>query len=653
MSTDTHSPPARVRRGRACVASLTLATLAALTISSSASAGTYTVQSCKTSGGTVTSTTGWSAGGAGGPVAGQDATNTCASGGNLNLTTNTSQNQPGNSYRWWQFSAPADTTILGARIRYSFQLSGVVAGDTGGSSQSAWLWHDGWGWGPGSTTDRYCISTINCTSEDSTHVFAGSANSIGMTAGCGANTAGAVCGPGNRQNNTIRWASIDLDDPSGPIVGATSGSALDARSLLGTETVTVAATDQGSGLYRIDAKLGSTTVVQPTVFDANSGRCATVEGSAFGYPVPCKLSGSATVALNTALVPDGSYPLEVGVTDASGNRTVAISKRVTIDNIPAPINRVLPAVTAASGYVAGSQIASDAGTWTGASITYAYQWQRSADGNTWVDIPGETTATYRLDDPDIGNYVRVRVTGTNSEGVTTVASATAATKVRQRESSLTTVPGPTQRNGAGGDVTSARINTSSRSVATKYGRVMSLAGKLVDAAGTPISGAKVDVFEQIGLPGSARVKVATIMTQADGSYSYRPATFSNRTIVFAYSATIGSTSYTDSQAIALQVKSQVKFKASRHSTSRGSVVRFSGKVLASPLPRRGVRVVIEAQAGSRWVTAAVIRTRTSGKFRWRHTFKTSGRYRLRARVLGSSDLPASPSASRFVGLRVG
>lgn len=628
--------------------------LLAAAVPSAADAGTYTVQSCQTTAGVATSTSGWAAGASPNIVGGQDASISCGGAtGGLNLATNTTQNQQANSYRWWEFSAPADTRIVGARIRYSINFTQTVAGDTGGSTQSAWMWHDGWGWAPGTTTDRVCISSQGCWSDQGTHTFTGDAQSIGMTAGCGANTSGAVCGAGQRQNNSIRYASIDLDDSSSPLVASTGGTALDPRSLVGTETLTVGATDQGGGLYRIEAKLGTTMVVTPQAFDTNNGRCQYVEGGSFGWPVPCKLSGSATIPINTSLVPDGSYPLEVSIYDAAGNKTVAVSRRVTIDNVPPPVNRVVP--TATGTYTAGSLLTADKGTWDGTAISYGYQWQRSTDGVTWGPIPGATAATYRLDDADVGAYVRVAVTATNVEGATTVAALTPATKTRQRESSLGGVPAPTNPNGTGGDVTSGRVlmtNTSSRGVVTRYGRVIAIKGRILDAAGQPIAGAKVDVFERVALPNAAKVKVATIMTGADGTYTYRPATFSSRSLEFAYAASVGSSSYRDSQSISLQVKSSVHFKASKRRASSGAVVKFAGRVMAKPLPKRGVRVVIEAQAGSRWVTAAVIRTKASGKFSWSHRFSNRGSYRLRARVLGSSDLPAQPSSSRFVGLRV-
>lgn len=63
------------------------------------------------------------------------------------------------------------------------------------------------------------------------------------------------------------------------------------------------------------------------------------------------------------------------------------------------------------------------GTWTG-TPTYTYQWERSPNGsNGWVEIAAATAATYTATTADIGNFLRVKVTGTNAGGSTVAYSA--------------------------------------------------------------------------------------------------------------------------------------------------------------------------------------------------------------------------------------
>lgn len=47
------------------------------------------------------------------------------------------------------------------------------------------------------------------------------------------------------------------------------------------------------------------------------------------------------------------------------------------------------------------------------------QWQSSSDNITWADITGEDGSTYQLASSDVGGYVRVQVTATNSRGTAT------------------------------------------------------------------------------------------------------------------------------------------------------------------------------------------------------------------------------------------
>ncbi|NJR40937.1 MAG: hypothetical protein HC781_21480, partial [Leptolyngbyaceae cyanobacterium CSU_1_4] len=62
--------------------------------------------------------------------------------------------------------------------------------------------------------------------------------------------------------------------------------------------------------------------------------------------------------------------------------------------------------------------------------TFSYQWQSSADGTTWTDITGATATTFVLDDEQVGEQVRVKVSYIDDEGtpesINSVATATIA-----------------------------------------------------------------------------------------------------------------------------------------------------------------------------------------------------------------------------------
>ena len=72
---------------------------------------------------------------------------------------------------------------------------------------------------------------------------------------------------------------------------------------------------------------------------------------------------------------------------------------------------------------------------------------------------------------------------------------------------------------------------------------------------------------------------------------------------------------------------RVRAASRLRATLRGRVVRFSGRVLSGPIPRRGKRVLMEGRSpGSAWTQFKSLRTDRKGRF--------SGTYRLRVRRPG-------------------
>lgn len=92
--------------------------------------------------------------------------------------------------------------------------------------------------------------------------------------------------------------------------------------------------------------------------------------------------------------------------------------------VGAPFNTVAPAL---SGTIKiGSTQTVTNGTWTNTPTAYSYQWQKSADGISWLDLSGETAATY-VPTFDVANLqIRVNVSAGNAVETATVTSATIA-----------------------------------------------------------------------------------------------------------------------------------------------------------------------------------------------------------------------------------
>lgn len=110
-----------------------------------------------------------------------------------------------------------------------------------------------------------------------------------------------------------RGIEVDLYEdvpPSGEIEGGTlvGGGAINGRS-----TLSVSATDQESGVARVEALLGD-TVVAGEDLERNKALCSHTDWNA------CPARYSTDLVINETIVPPGQYPVVLRITDAAGNR---------------------------------------------------------------------------------------------------------------------------------------------------------------------------------------------------------------------------------------------------------------------------------------------------------------------------------------------
>ncbi len=167
-----------------------------------------------------------------------------------------------------------------------------------------------------------------------------------------------------------------------------------------------------------------------------------------------------------------------------------------------------------------------------------------------------------------------------------------------------------------GALLSARFATSSRtSLTVPFGRHVSIRGRLTGAGRSGIGGAPIDVFERA--TGAPEVALGSARTRADGTFSYTlEGRQPSRSVRLAYGAT-------SAPLLRVRVRAASTLKASLH----GTIVRFSGRVLSQPLPKRGTPVILQGNApGYTWTPFANLRTDRRGRF--------AGRYRLPVRRPG-------------------
>jgi Concanavalin A-like lectin/glucanases superfamily len=98
----------------------------------------------------------------------------------------------------------------------------------------------------------------------------------------------------------------------------------------------------------------------------------------------------------------------------------------TCPSVAAPSNSSAPTISGTAAY--NSVLTAANGTWTGNPTGYTYQWQSATTVNgTYSNISGATLSTYTPTTSDIGNFIKVQVTATNTGGSTSaLSSATSA-----------------------------------------------------------------------------------------------------------------------------------------------------------------------------------------------------------------------------------
>lgn len=102
---------------------------------------------------------------------------------------------------------------------------------------------------------------------------------------------------------------------------------------------------------------------------------------------------------------------------ATATVTFKVTGSVVSTAAAIPANTVLPAVSGIAQV--GETLTALVGVWTGAP-TFGFQWQEDDSG--WANISGATGATYDPVVGEVGNPLRVIVTGTNSEGSASATS---------------------------------------------------------------------------------------------------------------------------------------------------------------------------------------------------------------------------------------
>jgi len=671
-----------------------LALLAALVVNPAraVATGTYTVHTCKTPTGTFTGNGGWTSA-TSLAVPGQSPAVAVACrrpGESLKLQFDIDPVAP---MQWgrWTFTAPSKTYITSVSLDRWLQLGWPVVPGSYGRPYVYDAWHDGDvaenqlefeipPYGGDASGDDFALS-LNAGRV--------SWSSLSVRLSCWNLIGSLDCGPFPAQVAVSR-AAIGMTDTEVPAGSQTGGTLASADPVRGLARLTVHATDAGAGVYRAALKIDGDELAR-TVLDDAGGSCRDVEPSnedpyEFGAPQPCPLATDGLVQLDTATLRDGQHTVHVTVEDAGGNEAVVYEGIVRTHN--APINTLAPALVGQPGV--GSQLTVNSGQWDGAPTAYDHRWLRcEADGSDCTAVAGATGPTYTPSDADAYHRLQAEVTAANGSGSSSARTAPSA--LVADAAGHTAPPSAQGASGAGGGgasggsgttpppgsgpgivnplgqlpghvanganaTTHARLTvafqradgTTARTVRSRHGRRLAIVGRLTDASGAGVAGARVGASWRTARRGWAARPGAR--TGPDGRFVYLLPAGPSRDVRFSYFA------YSDGGVVALSnvvhvdVLAPLTIHADRMRITGDRVVRLSGRVGGAPIPRAGLLVTLEGfQQGWGWRAFRTVRTDRHGSWSTRYRFRLSaGRFGFRALLPHQARFPFATSRSAGV-----
>jgi hypothetical protein len=188
----------------------------------------------------------------------------------------------------------------------------------------------------------------------------------------------------------------------------------------------------------------------------------------------------------------------------------------------------------------------------------------------------------------------------------------------------------------------------------RYGAAHLLEGRLTGPTGTPLADAPLEVCELPDLTGAHARLLATTRTAADGDWSLAlPRDLPSCTLRLDYRADPLEALPAATRTLTLTVPAALPLRIAPRAVPSEGAIRFSGRLLGSPLPAGGKQLVLEARApGGHWLEFHVVRTGAHGRFGYLYRFRLPGPARYQFRVLcePEADFPFAAGASNVVGV---
>jgi hypothetical protein len=311
----------------------------------SARAGEYHVYGCRTPDGQVAPTDGWSGNASGAFVYDEDK---CSKKGALIAALGDGVEHEPSDLASWTFDAPIGETLAGAALwragnadggssktgTYEFWLAGPE--DNEAFDECVFSGSPPCQAGEGEPEEPLAVANKLVLAQP--HL----GSHLHVNAACFAPL--GLCKKGEHDPSgyaavVYLYASdLTLEQSTQPTVSSVEGELATAATLSGVADLAFHAEDPGSGVYEavftVDGSPTGTTLI-----DENGGHCRDVGQTtdslpAFLYLQPCKSSLNADLPLDTSTLTDGTHHLVVSVTNAAGNSTVALDRKIAILNHP-------------------------------------------------------------------------------------------------------------------------------------------------------------------------------------------------------------------------------------------------------------------------------------------------------------------------------
>ena len=186
---------------------------------------------------------------------------------------------------------------------------------------------------------------------------------------------------------------------------------------------------------------------------------------------------------------------------------------------------------------------------------------------------------------------------------------------------------------------------------SRAGGRLAVTGRLTGPGGRGIPGVAVQVLATT--PVSSEALIATVQTDATGTYRYAATAATSATLRLAFPGSAGLLPAQDQVAVIVPAASSLRVRPRR--VLNGQSVTFRGRVGTLPVPAAGKLVELQAFVSGRWQTFSTARTDATGQFRIGYRFqRTRGtqRYRFRARIPAEAGYAFATGASRRVSVLV-